>query len=316
MSYGALIGNVDTTQMILMAAYEAIFYALNEYIVLKQIKGLDTGGGIVLHIFGAYFGLAATYFYAAPVSKKDKANNSTNYSSNVYALIGTTSLWVCWPAFNSIVLDEPSFKNNAIVNTMLSLFGSTVGVYIATSVINRNKFNMVSIVNATLAGGVVIGTCCAVLKYPGVALLFGLISGVVSCLGFEYLSNFLETRIKLRDNAGIHNLHGMPGLLSGIFSIFVIAFENQKDVTVNDYFTTNEFNAAGQVYSILCTLAIAIVSGAVFGIFLKYWKWISIEKFYVDEEHWVECNSAELNKESIIENQVELSQSRETLLDR
>ena len=47
---------------------------------------------------------------------------------------------------------------------------------------------MDDILNATLAGGVAIGSSSGVLYYPAFALLIGLIAGVISTLGFHYLT--------------------------------------------------------------------------------------------------------------------------------
>ena len=40
-----------------------------------------------------------------------------------------------------------------------------------------------------------------------------LCAGLLSSWGFTYLSDFLEAKTGLRDTCGVHNLHGMPGVL-------------------------------------------------------------------------------------------------------
>ena len=44
--------------------------------------------------------------------------------------------------------------------------------------------------NATLAGGVIIGASAGLLTNVGGAITLGIIGGFVSCLGYEYLTNF------------------------------------------------------------------------------------------------------------------------------
>jgi len=40
-----------------------IFYGLNESIGVLVFKATDMGGSIFVHTFGAYYGLAASYFF-------------------------------------------------------------------------------------------------------------------------------------------------------------------------------------------------------------------------------------------------------------
>ena len=73
--------------------------------------------------------------------------------------------------------------------------------------------------NATLAGGVAVGAVADMMLSPFGAILMGSLAGVVSVLGFDYVSKFLVEKLKIADTCGVHNLHGMPSILGIYYSI-------------------------------------------------------------------------------------------------
>ncbi len=95
----------------------------------------------------------------------------------------------------------------------------------------REKFSMEDILNATLAGGVAIGAACGIFINPAGALCVGLLAGIISTLGYRYLQGKLENWIGLDDTCGIHNLHGIPGVLGGIFGAIAIASYSSDPLT-------------------------------------------------------------------------------------
>lgn len=83
---------------------------------------------------------------------------------------------------------------------------------------------MENILNATLAGGVVIGAPCFMIYRPGLAMFIGFTTGIISTLCFHKLTPKLLSCLGLYDTCGVHNLHGVPGLLGGIWSAIIVAF--------------------------------------------------------------------------------------------
>jgi len=105
------------------------------------------------------------------------------------------------------------------INTVISLTGSVL----ASAYVSRLKFgklDMEIILNATLAGGVGIGTCADFVTNPGIAMIAGLITGSVSALGYIYVTPWLAEKYDLHDTCGIHNLHGMPGVIGALIGAF------------------------------------------------------------------------------------------------
>jgi ammonium transporter Rh len=68
---GALLGKTTLPQLLFLVTFECIFYCLNCIIVLESLHVYDIGGAITIHMFGAYFGLAATYFFEPKKSIED-----------------------------------------------------------------------------------------------------------------------------------------------------------------------------------------------------------------------------------------------------
>lgn len=91
------------------------------------------------------------------------------------------------------------------------------------------------LLNATLSGGVIIGAASGLLLNPGGALLIGFVGGIISTLGFHKLTPYLQEKIGLFDTCGVHNLHGIPGILGGLISGIIAAMYAYNSTT--DAFT-------------------------------------------------------------------------------
>jgi ammonium transporter Rh len=103
-SFGAILGKVNLFQLWTMATIEIWFYAINEAILTTIFQINDIGGSIIIHTFGAYFGLSVSLFYRGEEAKKDKNNlGSGNYLSDLVSMIGTLFLFAYWPSFNAVL---------------------------------------------------------------------------------------------------------------------------------------------------------------------------------------------------------------------
>ena len=143
-----------------------------------------------VHAFAAFFGLAATYFFDPKKAIEDKEKQcGGNYNSNLIAMVGTVFLWILWPSFNG-ALAGPTQQHRVIVNTLLAMTGACITAC-AMARILCNKLDMEVVLNATLAGGVMLGTSADLVVNPGIATLIGAIAGVISSVGFMKLSGIL-----------------------------------------------------------------------------------------------------------------------------
>lgn len=260
-SFGALIGRATPLQMCALSTLESLFYALNKvYVVLGYLDAEDVGGTITIHMFGAYFGLAAAKALG-PQNKVSASNNAASRVSDVFALVGTTLLWVYWPSFvGATETGNSTNEMHCIINTILALLGSTGMAFYLSQSLNNGKFDAVHIQNSTLAGGVAIGATARLAMGPGVAVLVGILAGSISTLGYFYSSPFLEEKFGIYDTCGVGNLHGYPSVLGGLLSILFVS------IFPADFLAHSGTAAAlYQLYAVLATLAVSMVTGFITG---------------------------------------------------
>jgi len=266
-SFGAVLGKTSPMQLIVMATLEVVFYNISLY-VTSLLKLSDIGGTIVIYAFGAYFGLAVSFVLGRFYSYKSEKESSV-YQSDIYAFIGTLFSWLYWPSFNA----SPAFGSDrmrAYINTIMSLTSSTTMTFATSALIEENNnFNPMQIQNAAIAGGVAIGTAADFLVKPFGALLIGAISGIISVLGFAYVQPFLRKRLGLHDTCGVHNLHGMPGILGGVASAIAAAYASEATY-IDSYsnvikHSSSSVQASYQIYAMLACLTIAVASGVFTG---------------------------------------------------
>jgi ammonium transporter Rh len=250
---GAVLGRLRVFQYAVLTVLLVPLYALNEYLVLDNGSGLtkgfqDSAGSIVIHAFGAYFGLAASLVLTTEQQRSRPIESDP--TSDRFSMLGSMVLWLFWPSFATAIVPFEQMPQT-IVNTILSLSGATLATYFLSTAFHKGKTSMVDMANAALAGGVSIGSTCNLVS-PFGAFSIGLLAGALSVIGFVFILPMLESKIKLIDTCGVHNLHGMPGLLGGICAIFVVP------------------GIAGvQLTGIALTLVIAIVGGVIAGAVIK-----------------------------------------------
>jgi len=285
-SYGAILGKVTPAQLLVMAFMEPMFFWVNIYCCIfpSQIAAIDIGGGMVIHLFGAYFGLAVTWFLTNPHTRGHEDNTSC-YSSDIFSLLGTLFLWIMWPSFNAALAPPGEQRLNAIVNTFLSLCSCTVASFLFSRLFT-NKFEAVHVQNSTLAGGVVMGVVAHLRITPPGALGCGWIAGFCSVFGYEKLSPFLNNKLGIQDICGVHNLHGIPGLLGSLLAVFVTISSDQK----TDFdFPRGDDQPGYQMAAIATSFGFALAGGILTGFAMKCVdkiQYVNAADFYNDRTWW------------------------------
>lgn len=250
---GAVLGRLRLYQYAILAALLVPAYMLNEWLVLDGGLGftrgfVDAAGSIVIHTFGAYFGLGLaialthTRHMSQPIESDD--------TSDRFSMLGSMVLWIFWPSFCSAIVPAEQLPRTVIA-TVLALCGATLATYVMSAVLRKGKPLFADICNAALAGGVSIGATCNVVSAPG-AFVIGLLAGTLCVFGYVVVQPRLQARFKLVDTCGVHNLHGMPGLLGGFIAVLVVPGI-----------------ASAQLLGILVTLVLAVGTGLAGGYIIR-----------------------------------------------
>lgn len=271
---GAVLGRLKMQQYLILALLFVPLYMFNEWIMLDGGLGLvdkgqfiDTGGSIVIHAFGALFGLGV----AISMTTKNEydASIETDATSDRFSMLGSMMLWVFWPSFCAalVIPDEVVLTG---INVILALSGATLATGFASLKL-RGKFDAADIANASLAGGVAIGSVCNTAS-PAEAIIIGIAAGAISTFGFAVVQSRLQKGLKIVDTCGVSNLHGIPGIFGGLVALIIVS----------------GINYSAQLSGIGLTIVIAIVSGLVAGKILHLFgnrkmPYIDTEEFAVED---------------------------------
>jgi ammonium transporter Rh len=246
---GAILGRIRIFQYIVLGLLFIPFYLLNELVVVDDYfhlvgKVADTGGSIVIHLFGALFGISAAVFLT---SKKDmEIPIQSDATTDKYSILGSMVLWVFWPSFCAALVPVEAIPHT-VVNVFIALCGSTLATYFASITI-RKKVSIADIANAALAGGVAIGATCDFASH-GQAMIIGAIAGIISTVGFAILQEKQQKFHSIIDTCGVSNLHGIPGAFGGLAAIVVV----------------KGLDIPAQLKGIAVTVVIAVVAGLLVG---------------------------------------------------
>lgn len=266
---GAVLGRLKVYQYAILGVLLVPFYMLNEWLVLEGGLGItkgfvDAGGSVAIHAFGAYFGMGLTLVLSS--KKHREVAIESDATSDRFSMLGSMVLWVFWPSFCSAIVPEMQFAQT-VINVILALCGATICTYF-TSVLLRKKIAIADIANASLAGGVAIGSTCNIVSPIG-AFCIGLLAGALCVIGYAVIQPRLQAMFKTVDTCGVHNLHGMPGLLGGLVAIAVVPTA-----------------AKAQIIGILFTVVLALVAGVISGYIIRLSG--SKELAYEDSDEFLE----------------------------
>ncbi|NXE14714.1 RHBGB protein, partial [Lophotis ruficrista] len=221
---GAVLGRANPVQMLLLTLLGVTLFTLNEYILLGLMGVSDSGGSLTVHTFGAYFGLMVSRILHQPHRDKRKEQQDVGRQPDVFAVVGTVYLWIFWPSFTSATTVHENTEPWAMLNTYFSLAASTLATFVLSPILyEESTVQMVQIQDATLASAAMMGMAGEMLVTPFGALITGFLAGLIPPLGFRFLTPILRSRLKIQDTCGVHNVHGLPGILGALLGTLLAA---------------------------------------------------------------------------------------------
>ncbi|KPP78717.1 ammonium transporter Rh type B-like [Scleropages formosus] len=243
-SFGAVLGKTSPVQLLIMAVIEVTLFAINEFLVLSVLNVSEQ----------------------ARDPAKDAGGSMTIHIFGAYFGLGVTRV------LYRPNLDKSQHKNCSVYHSdLFAMIGKLhpLRIFLVCSV---------HIQNAALAGGVAMGTAGEMMLTPVGSMVVGFLAGIISTLGFKYLTPILEEKFHVQDTCGVHNLHGMPGVLGATVGTITASLasaevygEGMKDVFPDIYEgkTTPFKQAMWQGLSMGVTMGIASIGGILTGLLLK-----------------------------------------------
>jgi Amt family ammonium transporter len=186
---------------------------------LAQMGYLDFAGSSVVHLVGAYVGLAGTLILG---KRRDKVFGQNIRGHNIpLAALGTFILWFGWFGFNggSQLAASPVPISQIIVTTD---FAATTGAIVAMFLgyFYSRKWDVSMAFNGAL-GGLVAITAGTAFVTPISALVIGAIAGAIAYYGI-----LLMEKLKIDDPVGAFPVHGMNGMF-GILAVGIWATDGR-----------------------------------------------------------------------------------------
>eukprot|EP01061_Rhynchopus_euleeides_P030269 TRINITY_DN50345_c0_g1_i1.p1 TRINITY_DN50345_c0_g1~~TRINITY_DN50345_c0_g1_i1.p1 ORF type:complete len:504 (+),score=215.60 TRINITY_DN50345_c0_g1_i1:82-1512(+) len=333
-SFAAVLGKAGPVQLLVMGIFEIFFYELNNAIMMYEYGGVDMGGSMVIHLFGALFGLmasrafmgadevkdtskgevqrrASVAFAATPEGLRDNRASliSSTSTTDSFAMIGTLFLAAFWPSINAVMAVGYA-RERIVISTIFGISASVTMAFAFSALLRGGKFSMADVQAATLAGGVAVGGSSAMLTELWPTILIGMIAGVMSVIGFVILNPIFES-LGFHDTAGAFWLHGLPGLIGGIASTITAASRTGDTVfgqAIGEIFPARangarsaSYQSGMQVATLFTTIGLAIVGGIIAGIVMRFIPNPGDDEFplFDDARYWEEL--AEAKKDDDLE---------------
>lgn len=211
-------------------------------------------------------------------------------------MVGSIFLWMFWPSFNGCLASDNT-QHRVVVNTVLAISCSNIGAFMTSNLLNNGFYKMEDALNATLAGGVMIGTSCDLFTNVSGAMTVGFAAGILSAIGFNKLTEILNDKLGIHDTCGVNNLHGLPGIIAGIIGAICTANASQSVYGNSLYSMFSEMEKGRtareqmgyQFAALFSSFSISLVSGILTGLIIrcKAFNSLTVDQCFDDALFWL-----------------------------
>ncbi|XP_067469673.1 rh blood group, D antigen [Thunnus thynnus] len=281
---GTVVGKTNPVHLILIALLEVSGFVLNQWLLQTLLKVRLLNSIMLLHIFGAFFGLTLTWILYRRGSEQQFEKETFDRKTGLFSMLGAVFLWMFWPSFNAVLVDDriPGRKLGAVCNTYLALAVSAVTAA-AVSVLTspKGKLNPIHMQSCILAGGVAVGVSISAVHQPWQAMTIGFTAAVVSTIGFRYLKIHMLLAFQCHDTCAVLSTYGLPGLLGWLAHLILQLIDSDNHTMAIRF-------AVFHISALLITITLSLLTGIITGLLLKwnFWRPPQDNKCFDDQAFW------------------------------
>jgi len=187
---------------------------------------------------------------------------------------GTIIVCAFIPSFNGFFA-YPALQASAVINTIIAVVGSIVIAFSVSNLLNRQRFSMIQLQTAAMAGGVMMASAHNMFIPSYAASIIGCAAALIVIIVHWLCTQPVAVHtLGLRDHRYSLARHGVPGILGAVCSMIVLAaveHDTIYGVNYDDVFPDHAYEdqAAWQLWGLLTTIAISVGSAIIAAVIIK-----------------------------------------------
>lgn len=283
---GGILGQVSAVQMVFIALFECVGYALNKYIIHYQLNVLAYEHAIYVNVFGAFFSIGLMLLISKHVSE-GKKHVQTTFESALFSVLGALIIITYFPSYNAALVN-PLFQNRVVVNTFLSTTSAALTTFCLSALNNNGKWKVEEILYGTLTGGIVMSSTIAVISGPAAAAGAGLVAALATNVNIRSVAPKFFSG-KLLDSAHVYSTHATAGAVACIGNMIAVATAHHDSefygTRFDDLFKSGDNMAGNYVAAYFISVGLGLATGIFTGAFFSGLNRKSVAEAFTDADY-------------------------------